>query len=136
MLATDGFGIDEFKYMFHIIMTFPTPFVGLTAFEDGTTYDFLENRQSCNLTDPLGNLFTLVVASLLLAFFCERNSDDSVGSIEESCGLNLLRKHTSDDDTDIWSVFVFQFVDDVGRLGVGLVIEEGGGSFNGYLCPE
>lgn len=136
MLTTDGFGIDEFKDMFYIVMTLPAPFVGLTAFENCATYDLLENRQSCDLTDTLGNLLTLVVASLMLAFFCKRNRHNSIDSIEESRRLNLLGKHTSDGGADIWSVFIFQFIDDVGSLGVGLVIEEGRGTFNRNLCPK
>ena len=33
-------------------------------------------------------------------------------------------------------ILVFQFVDDVGCLGVGLIIEEGRGPLDGYQVPE
>ncbi len=64
MLVADNLAIGEFKDMLYVLVTFPTPLVGLATFEDGAAYGILDDRQSCDLTDTLGYLFTLVIASL------------------------------------------------------------------------
>ena len=136
MFVADGFAVDAFEHFLYILVAFPTAFVGLAPFEAASPYHLLKDRQSCDLADALCDLFTLVVASLALALFSEGNRDNSVDSIEESRGLDLFGKHPSDDGADLRAVLVFQLVDDVGCFGMRLIIEEGGGAFDGYLSPE
>ena len=136
MPVADSLGIDEFKDMLYIFLAIPTAFVRLRAFEAVAPYHLLIDRQSCDLTDALGDLFTLVVTTLVEALLGKGNRHNSVDFIEESSGLDLFGQHTTNDSADLRTVLVFQLVDDVGCLGMRLIIEESCGALDGYLSPE
>ena len=84
MFASDSICMDELKDVFHVFITIPTPFAGLTAFKEKAPDGLIEYWQIRDSSHPTGNLLTLVIATLAKTLLGEGNRYDSVDSIEES----------------------------------------------------
>ena len=136
VLAPDGLRVDEFEDVLNVLIALPTAFARLAALKHLAADNLLADGQARDLTDTSGDLLTLVVAALAEAFPGQRNRHNSIDSIEESSGLQFLGHQSAHDLANLWVVLVFQVVDDIGALGMGFVIEEGGGFLDRYLPPE
>lgn len=136
VLAADGGAVGQLKHFLNILIPLPTVLGRLTTFKLVPSYYLVIYWQPGYLIHTSRNLHTLVVASLPFSFSGEWNGYYPVDSFEEVASLQFPGQHPSHGLSYLGMVLVLQFVDDIGSLGMSLIVEEGGGAFDGYLPPE
>jgi hypothetical protein len=122
--------------MFHVFVSLPTPQASLAAFEDGSSHHLIIYREARDFTDALGQFVALIIASLALALFGEGNGYDAIDTLKEIAHLQFTGHQTPHHLTNLRVVLVFHFVEDVGCLSMGFIVEERCCTFYGNLTPE
>lgn len=122
--------------MFHILLSLPFVLVGLTFGEDFPSYRIGDDGQQGLSPDAFGYLFTLIIATFFLPFWCQGNGDDGVNSFKEISLDSFIAYHFSQEEASVRSVSIFQGIDGLAGRRMALVIKQGGASLDGNMCPE
>lgn len=82
-LLVGAVGRVELKGFFHVLVSSPAVFLGLTFLEDVSSHDICVDGEVGHLCDSLSDFLALVVASLPLAVGCKRNGNDAVDVVKK-----------------------------------------------------
>ena len=135
-LLVGAVGRVELKGFFHVLVSSPAVFLGLTFLEDVSSHDICVDGEVGHLCDSLSDFLALVVASLPLAVGCKRNGNDTVDVVEEVDFHSFLCQKYSQVCGNFRAVTVFQLIENVAGEGMTFVIEEGAGFLDGNTMPE
>lgn len=116
--------------MLYVFQSLPSVLLGLTFGEGYSSDGICDNGEMGSFLYSPGYFLALIIAAGLPSWLRDGDRDDGIYILEEVWFDTFAGDESSQIVSGIWTMMVFQFVDDVTWIGVAVIIEEGDAFFD------